>query len=474
MRLGAPPGGGFAEFPASTSGGIKVVIVTVTRTNPPGAPESAASPSSPDAAEPAPGTEHIPSARDGAPGEIVTLALCAAAIGIVFRFVARTPLWLDEALSVNIAKLGLVDINEALRHDGHPPLYYYLLHGWMKAFGSGDVAVRALSGVLSVATLPLAWLAGRRRGGPLLGWVLVSVLSISEFAVRYASETRMYSLVMLLVFIGYLLLDSVTREPGRSWWRLVGLGAVSGLLLLTHYWSMFLLGAVVVTLVWRWRRHHGRRALEAALAVMVGAALMFAPWVGSFVFQSRNTGTPWASPTRPTTTLAIVMQDFHTSTSDFKDPILAIAMSTILVFLGLFGVAVSTQKMQIDLRTVGQVRYEAVVVALTLGMGMVAGLLTRSAFASRYASVIYPLFALIAAAGVTRFTSRPVRFGVLAAYLGFSMLGVVQVALVYQRTQARAIAEAVAASGAQPGDLVVYCPDQLGPGGSREMPPDLR
>ena len=89
-----------------------------------------------------------------APIEIIVIALGAVALGVVLRFVTRSPLWLDEALSVNIARLPLGDIPEALRHDGHPPLYYFMLHGWMQAFGTGDIAVRALSGVLAVVALP--------------------------------------------------------------------------------------------------------------------------------------------------------------------------------------------------------------------------------------------------------------------------------------------------------------------------------
>ncbi|MEY4916125.1 MAG: hypothetical protein RL616_38, partial [Verrucomicrobiota bacterium] len=40
--------------------------------------------------------------------------------------------------SVNIARLPLGELPEALRHDGHPPLYYALLHVWMQVAGSGD------------------------------------------------------------------------------------------------------------------------------------------------------------------------------------------------------------------------------------------------------------------------------------------------------------------------------------------------
>ena len=63
-----------------------------------------------------------------APIEIKALVLLAVVAGLALRFYARSPLWLDEALSVNIAKLPVNEIPEALRHDGHPPLFYVLLH----------------------------------------------------------------------------------------------------------------------------------------------------------------------------------------------------------------------------------------------------------------------------------------------------------------------------------------------------------
>ena len=149
--------------------------------------------------------------------------MVAIVAGLVLRFVTRSPLWLDEALSVNIAKLPIGQIPAALRHDGHPPLYYVLLHAWMSVFGSGDVAVRALSGLFAVATLPLAWVIGRRRGGPRLGWLFTAVMAMSPFALRYATETRMYSLLMVGMLVLYLLVDDVVRLGRGGWPRLVAL-----------------------------------------------------------------------------------------------------------------------------------------------------------------------------------------------------------------------------------------------------------
>src|SRR5436190_4188502 len=99
------------------------------------------------------------------PPWIVASAAAAVAAGVVLRFVLKSHLWLDETLSVDIARLPIGKIPAALRHDGAPPLYYLLLHGWMRLFGTGDVAVRALSGVASVAALPLIHRAGKRISG---------------------------------------------------------------------------------------------------------------------------------------------------------------------------------------------------------------------------------------------------------------------------------------------------------------------
>jgi hypothetical protein len=407
-----------------------------------------------------------------APTVVVVLAVGAVVAGLVLRFVARSPLWLDEALSVNIAHLPLGDIPAALRHDGHPPLYYLVLHGWMAVFGSGDGAVRALSGVLSVAALPLAWVVGRRRGGSLLAWLTVGVLAMAPFALRYATETRMYSMVILLVLVGYLLLDDITRRGRDGGLRLVALAVVSGALLLTHYWSFWLVAAVEVVLAWTWWRNRTpevRRATARAFVAVAAGGLLFLPWVPSFLYQSAHTGTPWASPQQPFSIFAIVLADFGGGgfrASDFVGAVLLL-----LVLLAVFGAARGRRHIDLDLVTVRQFRVEAAVLVLTLLIGISLSILAGSAFASRYAAVFFPLFVLLVAGGITRFGDRRLLAGAFAVVLGMSCMGAYWAAT-YQRSEGRVAARAINAS-AEPGDLVVMCPDQLGPAFSRSLRDDL-
>jgi mannosyltransferase len=407
---------------------------------------------------------------DPVPRPVVALSIVAIVTGLVLRFVTRSPLWLDEALSVNIAKLPIGQIPAALRQDGHPPMYYVLLHAWMSVFGSGDVAVRALSGLFAVASLPLAWVIGRRRGGPRLAWLFTAVMAMSPFALRYATETRMYSLLMVGMLVLYLLVDDVVRLDRVGWPRLVALALVSGLLLLTHYWSIWLLGSVELVLAWRWWRHRGDRGRSgrAFLAIAVGGVL-FVPWLPSFLYQAVHTGTPWAGRVRPTNLVGTTIQDF--GGGGFKDAIFVGAVMVVLALLGLFGRGLDAVHVDLDLRTRRFVRYEAVVLAATLAIGGTVGLVTSSTYATRYSAVVYPLFALLVGAGLACFRSPKVLTGVLATFLALCLLGAYS-NVTYPRTQARVDGRAINAV-AQPGDLVVFCPDQLGPAYSRELRSDL-
>jgi mannosyltransferase len=402
------------------------------------------------------------------PSWVVPAVLGAiVAAGVVLRFVQRSPLWLDEALSVNIARLPLGDIFEALRHDGHPPLYYLLLHYWMAVFGEGDAAVRALSGVFAVAALPLAWLAGQRVAGRSgARWALV-VATLSPFWVRYATETRMYSLVMLLVLVGYLVLLDALARPALP--RLVGIGVVSGLLLLSHYWSFYLLAAVVLLLALHWwRQPDSRAATTRVIAAIAAGSLLFLPWLGGFLYQSSHTGTPWGRPFRPT---AVV----QTTLSDMGGGILvesSLYGSAVMVFvlLALFTARSAGHEMLLDLRTAPTVRREVVVAALAIAIGAVVSVATSATYQSRYAAVVAPLVLLAVAVGITRVPGMG-RLVAGLVYVGFALTGIFWVNY-YQRIQSVEVADAIAAH-ARPGDVVVYCPDQLGPGYSREMPDGL-
>jgi mannosyltransferase len=390
------------------------------------------------------------------------------AVGVGLRFVTTSNLWLDEALSLNIASLPVGDMLDALRHDGHPPLYYLLLHYWIELVGESDVAVRALSGIFGIACLPLAWLAGRRLAGIAGGrWALV-LAALSPYAIRYSSETRMYSLVMLLVLAGYLLLADTLRAPRP--WRLAAVAGISGMLLLSHYWAFWLLGAVGLVLMWRWWRYPAeRRPTTLVIGSVAAGGVLFVPWLPAFLYQSSHTGTPWGQPMRPTAIVYTTFADMGGGTS-LEEAAIGGFVLAVMCLLALFVVRSQGRELVLDGATAPTVRAELAVVVGTLAIGWLVAYTTSATFQSRYAAVVAPLILLVAAVGITRIPGIG-QLLVGGLVVALSLVGIAW-NLYFERTQSESVAAAVA-ERAEPGDVVVYCPDQLGPAYSREMPDDL-
>ena len=378
----------------------------------------------------------------------------AALVAVVVRFLATGPLWLDEALSVNIATLPLAELTEALRHDGSPPLYYLLLAWWTDAFGEHVVAVRALSALTGVATIPAVWAFAREvTGSARVAWVAALLLATSPFAMRYSAEARMYSLVMLLVALGGWATARFLRRP--QWRTAAVMTLCSGLLLLTHYWSMYLLAVVGA---WLLRRRDWRAA-----GALAAGGLLFVPWLPSFLYQLRHTGTPWA-PRPPLGAVFDAVQEWSGTGPVAR---LLFVLLLLLGALGVFGAGRDPLRVELDLRGRPLGRRLAVVTFGTLLLGIVAGIVLHSGYAARYTAVALVPFVVLAASGTETLLDRRVFTGVVAAA---AVLGVVTGTpyTLKTRTQARAVADALAA-GVQGSDVVVYCPDQLGPGVTREF-----
>jgi mannosyltransferase len=394
----------------------------------------------------------------------VAAVIAVVAVGVALRFITTIDLWLDEALSVNIARLPLSDLRGALEHDGAPPLYYVLLHFWIDVFGSGDVAVRALSGVFSVATLPLAYLAGKRLGGRSVAWWAVLMLAVSPYAVRYATETRMYALVMFLVLWGYLALRRALERPSLG--RLAVVALVTALLVYTLYWSFYVVAVVGVGLLVAWRRGSPatRRSAPRVVVALAVGGLTLLPWLSTLVYQFQHTGTPWGEPVTPWFAFARALIGFVGGEEHSEAFVLLVPM-LFLPLLALFGAALDRHRIEVDLRTRPVVRFETLGALAILLVGLTVSWLGGTAFDARYAAVMFPILVLSAAFGLTVFASRRVRIAILAVIV---VIGVASSArnVATERTQAGEAAEVLRAD-ARPNDLVVYCPDQLGPDLSR-------
>ncbi|MGQ9683060.1 MAG: glycosyltransferase family 39 protein [Anaerolineae bacterium] len=219
---------------------------------------------------------------------VLALALVLAlAAGLRFYALDGQSLWNDEGTSIALAGRSLQQITLSAAADIHPPLYHYLLHGWLRLWGTSAVAARSLSALLGLALVALVYLLGRRLFGASTGLTAALLAALSSYQVYYAQEARMYTLLATLgaasmyCFVAGWLED----EPRRVWpWR-AGWAAASVLALYTHYLAAGLLvaenGAYLLALMRRQAR--GRQRAWGGVAAWVGlqalVALSYVPWL---------------------------------------------------------------------------------------------------------------------------------------------------------------------------------------------------
>ncbi|MBI4302705.1 MAG: glycosyltransferase family 39 protein, partial [Chloroflexi bacterium] len=141
----------------------------------------------------------------------------------------------DQNYSVWAAHRSLADIATDRLQDGHPPLYYYLLHFWIALIGDGELPIRYLSLLPGVLTVAMVYKLGDRVAGRPVGTAAALLAAISPFLVYYSRIPRMYSLVTFLLTLALFLAYRWLEKP--RWWLGVGYGVAAILALYTHYYA---------------------------------------------------------------------------------------------------------------------------------------------------------------------------------------------------------------------------------------------
>jgi len=248
--------------------------------------------------------------RAGTVGPAWLLPALGVAALVALSAVLRTraldnPFWIDEGLSAGIASRPIVDIPEALRQDGSPPLYYVLLSLWMQLAGTSDSALHALSLLVALLAVPAAWWAGRMLAGPRAAWIAALLAATNPFLTYYAQEARMYALALLLALVASALLPLAAIHGKR--WAHVALAVDLSLLVYTHNWGLYVVVAtvavgLVATAAAEAPRREARRLLIAAAAVV----LVYLPWLPTLAEQARHTGAPWSTVPGPEALLEVL------------------------------------------------------------------------------------------------------------------------------------------------------------------------
>ncbi|MGB9593692.1 MAG: glycosyltransferase family 39 protein, partial [Anaerolineae bacterium] len=234
---------------------------------------------------------------------LLALVLALAAFLRFYRIGAQS-LWNDEGTSAALALRDLAIITRDAAHDIHPPLYYWLLHFWVRLWGVSELALRSLSALLGVGTVALVFLIGEALFGAQVGLLAAFLAAISPFQVYYSQETRMYMLLAAVASLGtyalvrYMQAEAFHRgerrdrgdKEGFSVSAFPAISTVKGFSVLyalavamglyTHYSFPILWGVwnLAYLAFWLWQRG-GLGRLARWAAIQAAAFVLYLPWL---------------------------------------------------------------------------------------------------------------------------------------------------------------------------------------------------
>ncbi|HFD40415.1 MAG TPA: phospholipid carrier-dependent glycosyltransferase, partial [Anaerolineae bacterium] len=271
---------------------------------------------------------------------IVLLALITLlALGLrLYRLDAQS-LWYDEAFSAYLAAMSPAEITARTAADIQPPLYYYLLHGWIGWMGDDEIGLRSLSLLFGLLTVPLIYaVAVELFRSRLAGLLAALLLAVSPLHIWYGQEARMYTLLTFLGLLsGYLLLLLTGRELSRGkqaalWlaYALTGIAAIY-----THYFAFFLLAfqGVYLLLAWWGRGFRPRSFLLGGAAAGLTILLAYLPWLPYVLNRYRQDVSYWPGRLKLGEILVDIALFFTGGESVSEQAGVPLALGYVLIFL---------------------------------------------------------------------------------------------------------------------------------------------
>lgn len=205
------------------------------------------------------------------------LLIMAIGLGLRLAHIDSRSLWLDEMTSMEVSSLSIQRIFSGRGFDSHtPPLYYAILHLWFALVPVTEFFLRLFSAIIDTANIALVYLIFRRQFTCRIGRNAALLYSNSAFAIYYAQEGRMYTLLVFLALLTYLLtLDLLQNRLtlSKSLW-LAAIG-VSGMY--THYYYAIFLFSLALGAAFSGR--HSKKFLCKWFAILCLIALGFLPWI---------------------------------------------------------------------------------------------------------------------------------------------------------------------------------------------------
>ncbi len=170
---------------------------------------------------------------------VIVSIVFAIALSLRLYHLGFHDFWYDEIGTIGYAQYPWSNWNA--------PLYWILLHFWIKLFGISEFSLRFPSLIFSFLSVILVFFLGKSLFNRKIGIFASIFMGLSPFHLWYAQEARDYSMILFLGLLSSYFLYKALKDRQTGFWLFFILASIAGLY--TNYFFIFLFTAQLLYII---------------------------------------------------------------------------------------------------------------------------------------------------------------------------------------------------------------------------------
>jgi len=209
---------------------------------------------------------------------VVIFLLFAVFLFLRLYGLGKHDLWYDEIFTVNYARHPWGNWNA--------PLYWMLMHFWVKFAAISEFSLRLPSAIFSFVSVILLFCLGKELFNRKTGIIAALFIGLSPFHLWYAQEARDYSMALFFAVLSSLVFIKGIKTGERVFWLLFILVSLAGLYT-DYFFTILLLSQLLYLII--------TKKIKPVIYVLLATAgfIFYIPYfLIKFVYVSRGFWLP--------------------------------------------------------------------------------------------------------------------------------------------------------------------------------------
>ena len=402
---------------------------------------------------------------------VILILLSIIVVGSILRVyhVDTESVWLDEAASIAGSKEKVVSVIQSSgKMHNQPPLYFILLHYWMRFFGTSELAVRSLSAIFGIVSIFVIYQVGFQLFNWKVGLISSFLSAISCYHIYYSQEARVYSLLHLLTLLSFFVFIRSLRGNGKRALNFALLLLVNVCLAYAHPYGIFVIISQNAYFLLLWSECRGLRWWF--FGVQIATVTLFLPWIPTFIDRVSHVSQGFWIPRPTLKSILYTVKDY--AGGDDGLSWISFFLFSIFCAIGLISVkrleggwiwrkplqGIKKLSLNISPEYVEESLLLLMWFAFPIVVPFVVSQVATPMYLSRYTISASPAFYLLVAKGISSFTSRMALFCLIIIIFLLSLPGLQNYYTQTKKDQWRETTRFVEHNG-RAKDVIIIWPD---------------